>query len=233
MLPKAVLFDLDNTLTNRALSIERYVKCFLKDFGLVVHADSQAIVRLISQVDNGGYLKAGSAFSSIRQAVGHVLAHELAWRVAQTPQTLSDHWQIHFPRSAVAMSGSELLVAELSRRDIRIAVVSNGAESSRQNTVACLPFASHIDAIFSSEKVGTTKPAPAIFLAAAEHLQVRPEECWFVGDHPVNDYLGACSAGMHAVWLRGFHDWPQEMGAAPVSISSLHEVVGLLNEITE
>ncbi|WP_205858427.1 hypothetical protein [Pseudomonas viridiflava] len=69
MLPKAVLFDLDNTLTNRALSIERYVKCFLKDFGLVVHADSQAIVRLISRVDNGGYLKAGSAFSSIRQAV--------------------------------------------------------------------------------------------------------------------------------------------------------------------
>ncbi|WP_122518321.1 HAD family hydrolase [Pseudomonas viridiflava] len=232
MLPKAVLFDLDNTLTNRALSIERYVKCFLKDFGLVVHTDSQAIVRLISQVDNGGYLKAGSAFSSIRQAVGHILAHELAWRVAQTPQTpqtLSDHWQIHFPRSAVAMSGSELLVDELSRRDIKIAVVSNGAESSRQNTVACLPFASQIDAIFSSEKVGATKPASAIFLAAAEHLQVRPEECWFVGDHPVNDYLGACSAGMHAVWFRGFHDWPQEMSAAPVSISSLNEVVGLLH----
>ncbi len=59
MLPKAVLFDLDNTLTNRALSIERYVKCFFKDFGLVVHADSQAIVRLISQVDNGGYVKSG------------------------------------------------------------------------------------------------------------------------------------------------------------------------------
>ncbi len=90
MLPKAVLFDLDNTLTNRALSIERYVKCFLKDFGLVVHADSQAIVRLINQVDNGGYLKAGSAFSSIRQAVGHILAHELAWSVAQTPQILSE-----------------------------------------------------------------------------------------------------------------------------------------------
>ncbi|WP_371321863.1 HAD family hydrolase [Pseudomonas alliivorans] len=90
------------------------------------------------------------------------------------------------------MSGGELLIEELSRRDIRIAVVSNGAEASRQNTVACLPFASQIDAIFSSEKVGSTKPASAIFLAAAEHLQVRPEECWFVGDHPVNDYLGAC-----------------------------------------
>ncbi|PHN56224.1 hypothetical protein AO275_08700 [Pseudomonas viridiflava] len=107
---------------------------------------------------------------------------------------------------------------ELSRRDIRIAVVSNGAEASRQNTVACLPFAFQIDATFSSEKVGSTKPASAIFLAAAEHLQVRPEECWFVGDHPVNDYLGACSAGMQAVWLRGFHDWPQVMDAAPVSI---------------
>ncbi|MEE4324551.1 HAD family hydrolase [Pseudomonas alliivorans] len=99
-----------------------------------------------------------------------------------------------------------------------------------KRSVACLPFASQIDAIFSSEKVGSTKPASAIFLAAAEHLQVRPEECWFVGDHPVNDYPGACSAGMQAVWLRGFHDWPQEMDAATVSIFSLHELVGLLHE---
>lgn len=159
MRPKAVLFDLDNTLTHRALSIKRYVNCFLRDFGHVVQGDKQTIIRLISEVDNGGYLKAGSAFSSIRQAVGHVLTHELVWSAAQTPEMLSRHWLIHFPRSAVMMSGSELLVAQLSSLNIKVAVVSNGAQSSRQSTVASLPLASQIDEIFSSEKVGAAKPA--------------------------------------------------------------------------
>lgn len=92
-----------------------------------------------------------------------------------------------------------------------------------------MPFASRIEAVFSSERVGHAKPALAMFLAAAEHLQVRPEECWFVGDHPLNDYQGALEAGLHAVWLRGFHDWPLEMPAARVSISSLHELLELLD----
>jgi len=50
-----------------------------------------------------------------------------------------------------------------------------------------------------------------------------------VGDHPLNEYQGALEAVMHAVWLRGVHDWPLEMAAARVSISSLHELQGLLD----
>jgi len=89
MPPKAILFDLDNTLTHRELSIERYTESFLREFGAQVD-DSKTVCRLINQVHKGGYLPAGSEYFSIRQAVGSVLADELAWSVAPTPQTLSD-----------------------------------------------------------------------------------------------------------------------------------------------
>ncbi|MNE30073.1 hypothetical protein D3C76_864180 [compost metagenome] len=77
MYPRAILFDLDNTLTNRALSILRYAKVFLTDFGhgikLVALED---IGKLILREGNGGYLSPESKFTSIRQAVGQTLAHE-------------------------------------------------------------------------------------------------------------------------------------------------------------
>ncbi|MBN4174134.1 hypothetical protein GSU75_01338 [Pseudomonas savastanoi pv. phaseolicola] len=56
MHPRAILFDLDNTLTNRDLSILRYAKVFLTDFShemkLVTLDD---IGKLILREDNGGY----------------------------------------------------------------------------------------------------------------------------------------------------------------------------------
>lgn len=54
MRPKAVLFDLDNTLTHRVLSIERYAESFLREFGAQVDGDFKTVCRLINQVDNGG-----------------------------------------------------------------------------------------------------------------------------------------------------------------------------------
>ena len=33
-----------------------------------------------------------------------------------------------------------------------------------------------------------------------------PEECLFIGDHPINDIQGAQNAGMHPVWMEGFHE---------------------------
>lgn len=233
MQPKAVLFDLDNTLTHRTLSIERYADRFLQDFGHVVDSHPRRVSQLIGREDNGGYLQPGSPFSSIRQAVGCTLMQELTWRVPPAPHLLSEHWVNHFPGSAVAMPGAESLLNALSSRGIRVAVVSNGADDSRRRTVAALPFASLVEEVFSSQAVGEAKPAAAMFLAAAARLQVVAEDCWYVGDHPVNDYLGAQNAGMHAVWLRGFHQWPQAMAEARVSVSSLEALLVKLDAAAE
>ncbi len=56
MAPKAILFDLDNTLTHRALSIDRYAERFLHEFKTqIAEADIRQISHLIARTDNGGY----------------------------------------------------------------------------------------------------------------------------------------------------------------------------------
>jgi len=49
--------------------------------------------------------------------------------------------------------------------------------------------------------VGWRKPAPAIFNRICARLDVKPEECMFVGDEPRWDYDGAQAVGMRAVLL--------------------------------
>ncbi|MHB0783850.1 hypothetical protein [Pseudomonas sp. NBRC 111132] len=86
MYPRAILFDLDNTLTNRALSILRYAKVFLTDFGHEIKLVAlEDIGKLILREDNGGYLSPESKFTFIRQAVGQTLAHDLPWLTPKAP----------------------------------------------------------------------------------------------------------------------------------------------------
>jgi FMN phosphatase YigB (HAD superfamily) len=65
-------------------------------------------------------------------------------------------------------------------------------------------FAKHgldqlVDAFTHSYEVGAEKPDPAIFLAAAKSLGVKPSEILMVGDHPVD--RGAEPAGMRVFIL--------------------------------
>lgn len=232
MAPKAILFDLDNTLTHRALSIDRYAERFLQEFKAeIAGVDPRRLSDLIACTDNGGYLRPESAYSSIREAVGCTLARELKWREPIDPKRLITHWMNHFPNAAVEMPGATAMVQELCRKGIAIGVISNGAEHSRRQTLEALPFGETIETMICSEACGITKPTSEIFHLGARALGVRPEDCWFVGDHPQNDYLGATAAGMLAVWLSGFHPWPASMAPAEHSISTLEELLGMLGQI--
>lgn len=229
MYPRAILFDLDNTLTHRALSIRRYAEQFMAEFGEHIRpATLDDITQLILQEDSGGYLSPQSAFASIREAVGHILASQLPWRVPQAAQVLVEHWVSHFPGAAVQMPGAAALIQVLERRNIKIGIVSNGAEHSRRKTIAALPFAQSVGTVVSSQAFGTAKPAREIFHEAAARLGVLPEHCWFVGDHPLNDYQGAKAAGMYAVWFQGFHQWPAGLAPAQHTIKSLDELPALI-----
>ncbi|PHN25163.1 HAD family hydrolase [Pseudomonas sp. ICMP 561] len=231
MYPRAILFDLDNTLTNRAFSILRYAKVFLTDFGhQMKFVTLDDIGKLILREDNGGYLSPESKFTSIREAVGQTLAHDLPWLAPKAPQVLINHWMNHFPSATVQMPGALDLILELESRDIKVGVISNGAERSRRQTIAALPFAKSVSTAISSEAFGMAKPASDIFRAGAAQLGFLPEQCWFVGDHPLNDYQGAKAAGMYAVWFQGFHSWPEGIIPAESSITSLDELPNLISQ---
>ena len=102
------------------------------------------------------------------------------------------------PRSWVPYADTRATLEAVRRRGLKVGVVSNVPADLRP------VFATHgldglVDSYTHSFEVGAEKPDPAIFLAAAKSLGVKPNETMMVGDHEVD--RGAERAGMRVFIL--------------------------------
>lgn len=91
-----------------------------------------------------------------------------------------------------------------------------------------------IDVPVFSCVAGVKKPDPRIYLMALEQLNVKPQDCLYVGDGSSQELSGAQKVGMHPILIRVPHEMnedayriDEEEWQGP-AISSLSEVLGLL-----
>lgn len=225
---KAVYFDLDNTLVHRSASIDKFTISFLDTYKSQLNdLNESTISSIIKSIGNGGYLSENSKYSKIFEAIGEELVLRLNWKVKPTSHELSEYWRIVFPQSSVEMPGAKELLVRLYSEDYFLGVISNGAHASREATLASTSFSHLISQLISSESSGVKKPSPEIFIGALSKVGFHPNECIYIGDHPVNDMQGAISAGLEAALLLGFHP-----NLAPPSnahlVTELSEVIILL-----
>ena len=204
---RAILFDLDNTLTHRDLTVQAYAQYLTTVYVQSLRQqDTQNVIEIIRRIDNGGYPKRELLTQpSIGGSVADALLSTLDWHIAPDLETLTQFWFEHFGRNAVAMPEAEKLLQQLKHQGYRLAVVSNGGHATRLAILEGLGFTQYFDVIVSSGLVGQAKPHADIFLYAVDQLGVEVEECIFIGDHPMNDVQGAAEAGMQAIWFEGFH----------------------------
>ncbi len=106
----------------------------------------------------------------------------------------------------------------------RMAVVSN-SDGTMRRTVSRIGFAHLFDGLIDSAVVGFEKPDPRIFEVALETTGARPERTVHVGDLHAADVVGARAAGVHAVLLDPWGDWPE---VDCPRVADLTELAGLL-----
>jgi putative hydrolase of the HAD superfamily len=75
--------------------------------------------------------------------------------------------------------------------------------------------------------VGWRKPAPAIFNQICARLDVKPEECVFIGDEPRWDYDGAHAVGMRAVLIDRIGKHTQHEGLRVRSLEGIAALAAL------
>ena len=204
---QAVLFDLDNTLTHRDLTTQAYSRYLAEYYAPALkQVESDKIIEIVRRIDNGGYPKKELlTHGSIGASAAYALLQELSWLNPPTIDELAHFWFSQFGRFAVEMPAAEQVLTQLKDEGYQLAVVSNGGHDTRLNTIRGLGIETYFDEIISSGLVGFNKPQPEIFQITAERLGVQPAQCMYIGDHPINDVQGATEAGMHALWMQGFH----------------------------
>jgi len=93
-------------------------------------------------------------------------------------------------------------LAKVKGMGFKMGLISN-ISSYRATWLAEIELTPFFDAMALSCELGVTKPEPAIYLAAAKWLGVRPEECVFVDDVPL--YVQAArNLGMATVRINRF-----------------------------
>ena len=223
-MPKAILFDLDDTLLDRARTFERYFDKFAARYAEQLGpCEKQALQTAILDADGRGY--------RTRDQMAQLLLKTLPWRSKPDVREIVDNYRIDFLDCAYLSDGIHALLDDLHARGIKTGVITNGESIVQRRKLEGLGLAGRMDVIAVSEEVGFKKPHPAIFSWTLDKLGVAAAETWFIGDHPDNDIIAAEAVGMTAFWLARMTPWPAEQPPCTRKIDGLDEIRSLLRDV--
>lgn len=221
--PRAVLFDLDNTLTSRHDAVARFASRFAEDFAPRLQLrETGQIIAAIESADDNGYCPRPEFVALLRRA--------LPWAQPPEDSSLLAYWRSVFPRCCAPRAETLRVLSWLRARGIALGLITNGAVSSQQAKIDALGIGSYFAAIVISEAVQLQKPDPRIFYLALSLLDVAPVDAWFIGDHPRNDVWGAAQTGMTSIWMPGPVGWPADVPPADLQIDDLTTIMELIAE---
>ena len=221
--PRAVLMDLDCTLTDRAAMVRvfagRFVERFGADLALPGSGAEDAVESAVFAADDGGHAPRARVFEALRR---------LPWARPPAGGVVEAFWGDVFPACTRPAAGLHVTLRRLRDAGLRLGIVSNGNACSQRRKIEALGIAPYFDSIIISGAVGLRKPDPRIFQLGLRAVGAEAADCWYVGDHPAADIAGARAAGLVAVWVHGGRVWPVGEPPPGKQINSVCELIDLL-----
>lgn len=208
----AVLFDLDNTLIDRAGAFREWARNFVEAHG----SGEEGEVEWLIQVDNDGFEPRSAVLERARHKFG----------ITEDASSLTWRYRLEFPQYARQMAGAAEALTMLRRSGWRIGIVTNGSQVSQTKKIEATRLLPLVDCVVISETEGISKPDPQMFLRAIERCgsEVTSND-WIVGDSVVNDIEGGLLAGLKTGWLRRGRTWSEATYRPTVIADSLTEAV--------
>lgn len=102
------------------------------------------------------------------------------------------------------LPGALVLIKVLHARNFKLAVGSSGPPENVELLLSTLSIKDYFDVIITAAEVKNGKPAPDVFLIAAEKLNIKVDNCLVIEDAPVG-IAAARKAGMKVIALRTTH----------------------------
>jgi putative hydrolase of the HAD superfamily len=223
MKPRCILFDLDNTLTDRRESIANFARQFASDFAdRLGEITIEQLERRIQIGDGNGYRPKEDMFAE--------LAAMLPWRNPLTVDEIREHWYAVSPVCMQPRDGLFDLLNWLKVAGIKIGIITNGRTEVQRATISALCIADRMDTIIISEAAGVRKPDPAIFQLALNESGTEAADALYVGDHPATDAAGATNSGLTGIWLDTGYCWPGVYSTPQIEITHLNQLISMIEE---
>ena len=225
VLPRAISFDLDDTLWTCEDVIAR-AEAAVYDW-LEMHYP-----RITAEFDLDAMRRIRLETAQARPALQAdltALRHEtLAWharRAGYDPALAETAVEVFLAeRHRVELFDDVRPAIESLRGRFRLVALTNGNADVHR-----VGIGDWFDVALSAADVGTPKPDPAMFRRACESLSIRPGDLLHVGDDPLRDIHAAHRFGARTFWINRFAgEWPGDLRRAHHESSTLAELPRLL-----
>lgn len=211
---EAVIFDLDGTLIDTIGGIGHAANLTLKKYGYQPH-DRAFYVSVIGNGARVLIAKAIGPDSSDENLVTTVLADFLG--------EYEKHWEVDLK----VYDGMKELIDALHEKGIKMGVNTNKPDPIAQKIVRAFFDEDKIIEVVGSQKAFPNKPNPTGTLQTLEHLNVKPERSFYVGDSIV-DINTAKNCGMPSIICTWGYGVPDEIKEADFIVNHPSEVLKLI-----
>ena len=177
---KAVLFDLDGTLIDTAADFIRIIQDMCRD----KQCDVVAADLIRTQVSEGARAMVKLVYPELDVEDPVFLAHR---------QRFLDVYGDDIAVETDLFDGMYPLLEALESQNIPWGIVTNKPRWLSEALLKALNLTDRCAVLVCPEDVSKTKPDPEPMYLAAKHIQIQPEDCIYVGDHPRD-----IDAGRHA-----------------------------------
>jgi putative hydrolase of the HAD superfamily len=215
-LPRAILFDLDDTLLvafgPAQSQWQRTIAAFADRLGPI---EVQAVAAAVSgasaelwadpgrhkywrhRIDEARRKIVADAFAVLAAAGHPVPAQSVGDAMAGAYNALHDEELAMFPDAHETLD-------RLKELGVKLALITNGAGEPQRAKVVRFALEHRFDHIQIEGEHGFGKPEERAYTHAMEVLGVGPHETWMVGDNLEWEVVGPQRLGIHAIWHDGY-----------------------------
>jgi HAD superfamily hydrolase (TIGR01549 family) len=197
-IPKAIIFDTDNTLYPYEPAHLAATKA--------VRSKATSLLGISSQEFDAAFTKArqevkkrlkstASSHSRLLYFQGALEILGMRTQILLTLDLEQTYWST-FLANAQLFQGVKEFIGQLKSDGIIIAIITDLTSQIQFRKVVYFGLDEYFDYVVTSEEAGRDKPDSAPFEIALSKIGFEPSEIWMIGDNPISDIEGAALAGM-------------------------------------
>jgi putative hydrolase of the HAD superfamily len=222
---RAVIFDLDNTLTDfmrmKRVSIKAAVEEMI-DAGLRMSVE-EATKKLFEIYDREGIEDQRVFDRFLEEEFGEKdpMIHTAAIIGYRRGR---EYTLVLYPHVRKTLLG-------LAKRGLKLVILSDAPRYQAWSRLCYLNLPHFFDHVITYEDTHVRKPDAAPFNRAIELLNMHPDEVIMVGDWPERDMVGAQGVGIRTVYARYGDTSGATTSGADYEIDDIAELVGIVDEL--
>ncbi|MBN1904300.1 MAG: HAD family hydrolase [Deltaproteobacteria bacterium] len=234
MLPKGILFDLDDTIIAYSANSKAIWKEVCGEFARENDKlKPESLYMTIKEVsgwywdDPETHRIGRSDLNRARRVILEMVFERLGVDDISLAHKIGETFQLRKEEGLYLFDGAVETLDYLVKKSVKLALMTNGETIKQREKIRRFNLEKYFSVILIEGEQGFGKPDERVFIKALEGLDLSPIECWAAGDNLEWDVAGPQKIGIFGIWndfrKRGL---PEDSEIKPDRIvSSIRELI--------